>query len=184
MAAEESCELFDRGSRAVDRLRFGESWWAGQARKFAANERERLSGQILGQVGRVCRGLGEVPSMREEIGEADLQYLRAGAVAKRPGITPLEHSRMSEGVAQHGRRRTVGPRRVVTEVICSALGHGTGLDQGGEHLIALNHVINQVPYAPLGARRCSRPLVCADPGDQFADHLTRTLETFDRRRWP
>jgi hypothetical protein len=65
-----------------DRLRIGESPGARLAGQLCSNERERLLGEIVGQLGRNARGLDKVPPMHEQIRDAPLQPLGAGGHAQ------------------------------------------------------------------------------------------------------
>lgn len=114
--------------------------------------------------------------MSEQIGEADLQPLGTGGVPQRPGIASLKNPGTGEGGLQRRCGRLVGPKGVVAEVVCAALGHRAAAEHGGEHQIHYGEVVDHISYAPFGARCRRRPLVRADAGDQVAHGSVRTCE--------
>jgi hypothetical protein len=96
----------------------GESADAQLGGKLVPNEGQSLLGEIVGQPGRNPGGLTDIPSMSEQIVEADLQPLRAGGVAQGTRITPFQNTRTSEGIVQCCRRRLVGLGFGVQRICC------------------------------------------------------------------
>lgn len=160
-------------------MRCGESAGAPLGGKLVPNERESVLSEIVGQLSRNPGSLTEIPSMSEQIVEADLQSLRAGSVAQRTRITPFQDTGTAEGVVQCRRRRLLGPKRIVTEVVRPTLWHRPTVEQRGEHQIHPHEVIDHVSHFPFAARRRIHPLVRADASDQIAHGAARAHKIVD-----
>jgi hypothetical protein len=91
------------------------------------NERQSLLGKVFGQPGRDSGGLGEVPSVSEQIVQADLQALGARGTPQGSGIIPPEYPETGESGLQRSTGGPAGSDRVVTEAVCSALGRLPGV---------------------------------------------------------
>jgi hypothetical protein len=76
----------------------------------------------------------------------------------------------------------VGLDRVVAEVVCAALGHRVVLDEGREHQVRCDQVIDHIPHGPFSARRRRIPLVWPDVGNQIGPRPR--LHVRDRQQKP
>ena len=90
LAAGECRKPVDGGCVVADRLRIGESSGARLAGQLGSDERERVLGEIVGQLGRKAGCLDEVPPVREQIRDAPLQPLGAGGNAHRRRLASLQ----------------------------------------------------------------------------------------------
>jgi hypothetical protein len=180
--AEKRGKPIDGRSGLLDGLRLAESSRSGLGGELDLNERQGLLGKVIGQPGRDSGGLGEVPSVSEQIVQADLRALGAGGAPHGSGITPLEYPGTGESGLQRSAGRPEGSDRVVTEPVCPALGHRAPLDQGCEHQIHADQVVDHIAHVPFRARRRRLPLLGADLGDQVTDRFARAGEIFNRNR--
>ena len=86
-----------------DGLGRAESCWARLLAELRSDEGQRVLSEIIGQLGGLAGGLGEVPAMRGQVVEAELQPLSAGGYPERTVVGPFEDSRLSEHGLQRGR---------------------------------------------------------------------------------
>jgi hypothetical protein len=89
------------------------------------DERQGLLGKVFGQMRMSgdSGGPGEVPSVSEQVVQADLQALGARGTPEGAGVTALKYPGTGERGLQRGAGGSPGRSRVVTEEVCSAFGH-------------------------------------------------------------
>jgi hypothetical protein len=76
----------------------------------------------------------------------------------------------------------VGLDRVVAEVVCAALGHRVVPDEGREHQVRCDQVIDHIPHGPFSARRRRIPLVAGCwQSDRPTAALARTRSSTEAR---
>ena len=82
--AEERDQPVDGGRLVGDVPGRREPAGAGLPGQLRADEGEGLLGQVLRHVDGATDGLGEIPAVREDVVQPDLQPLGAGGLAERP----------------------------------------------------------------------------------------------------
>jgi hypothetical protein len=112
-ATEEGDQSLDGGCLVSDFLGRTEATRAGLLIQLGTDERQRLFGHIIRQLGGLARGLGEVPAADKEVVETDLQSLRAGDRPERATICAFEDSRLAERGPQRGCGVPVGANGVI-----------------------------------------------------------------------
>ncbi len=116
------------------------------------SEGECLLSQIIGRLPRLARGLGEIPAVREEVVEADLEPLGAGGRAERAVVGAFKDSGLIEHGLQRLRGVAIGVFRAVTEVISGRPGWRPIAEQGGEDVDYTDQVVDQLAHRPVRAR--------------------------------
>jgi hypothetical protein len=132
------------------------------------------------QLRRNAGGLTQIPTMRQQIGGADLQLLGAAADAQRARIASLQNTWTCNRGLQRSSRCPVRGDWVAAQTVQPPLGWQHTLEQGGEHQIPLDQVVDHIPNGPFGARCRRRPLKGTDFADQIPDCCDGTCAIINR----
>lgn len=100
--AEKRSKPVDGRSGHVDGLRLGEASRSGLGGELDLDERQGLLGKVFGQMGGDSGGPGEVPSVSEQVVQADLQALGARGTPEGAGVTALKYPGTGERGLQRG----------------------------------------------------------------------------------
>lgn len=180
-AASQCRKLLDGGRVALNLLRIGESPGPLLAGQLSPDEDKRPFDEIVGQLSRDAGGLTEIPTMREQVGNAPLQSLGTGGDAQLCRLASLKKPWTAYSSLQRGRGSPVGSGRIGTEMIGTAVGHRAVIGHRHEHQVRAHQVIDQIPDVPLCARGRQRPLPWIYLVNQVRDDCGCTCEIIDGR---
>jgi len=138
-ASEEGHQPLDRGRIVGNQSSRTESTRASVLGQLPAHEFQRPLGHIVGQLDGLPGGQSEIPAVREQVVQTDLQSLRAGGRPEWAAVGPLQDAGSLERGLQRGCRIAVGADRIVVFIATTVASDIGGYAAGvlfGKHPMA------------------------------------------------
>ncbi len=146
--------------------------------------REKPSARSATVSGQAVGGLpgrpGQVPAVREQFDDPNLDQGRAGQLADRRGERPLQHAGCSEGRPHVRGRRGERGRDFRRRYVLQRRGRRLVAQQRGEQAGPANHMTEQGPHIEVGAGGGERQLVRADAFGQLAEGRDGLIQVGER----